>query len=501
MPLIEAVGIKKSFAGVRALRGASLAVEEGTVHGLVGHNGAGKSTLIRVLAGLIKADEGSVAVDGEPLHQGHRRDSIAKGILSVPQELTVLPGLGVTENICVGNESRRGPLLSRRRMRARAAEALELLGIEGLSKVPVEDLTAAQQRIVMIAMALSRPCRLLILDEPTASLGPENADSLMEILEALPGRGVSVLYISHRLDEVVRICDRVSVMREGVVTETLERSANSVDALVSRMVDEVAEATAPRPKTATARDPATAAVTLRRVVTPALNGVDFEIPRGEITGFTGLVGSGVEDVLAVIAGVRSPEAGELEIDGVPVRLRTPADALGVGVGYIAGSRASAGLRDLSVRENVVVSSLDRAARLGLTNRVAQRRRAHGFVDNLGLGDRLEDPLANLSGGNQQKAIVARLLAAEVQIMVLDDPTAGVDVRARADLHGLLRQLADQGRTVIVRSSEPEEFIAFADRVHVLAGGRLVETFAGDGLDPTELLRAFASSGREARTVD
>jgi ABC-type sugar transport system ATPase subunit len=490
--LLDCHDVHKAYGGIRALRGASLRVGRGTVHGLVGHNGAGKSTLTKVVAGLVVPDAATVTFDGDDAPLGGRRDAIARGILAVPQELTVLPGLSVAENICVGAEPHRGPWLSWPRMREHATRTLELLGAELPLRAPVEDLMPSQQRIVMIAMALARPCKLLILDEPTASLGREEAQPLLALVERLPQRGLTLLYISHRLDEVVRICDRVSVMRDGLVTETLAREQTGVADLVQRMVGDAAiEAPAAR------RRPGTAAVRLEGVSAGLLHDVTVEAAESTITGVTGLVGSGAEDLLHVFAGVLRPAAGRIDVGGVERTFGSPADALAAGIGYVAGSRAAAGLRDLTVRENVLASSHRGRTWLGLTTRRAERERAAPFVESLGLGGRLEDELGILSGGNQQKAIVARLLAAEVRILVLNDPTAGVDVSARAELHRLIRAVANEGHAVIVRASEPEELVDLADVIHVFAGGRIARTFTGDEISLAGVVEASSSSGHAA----
>jgi ribose transport system ATP-binding protein len=490
--LLDCADVRKTYGGIRALRGAQLQVERNSVHGLVGHNGAGKSTLVQIVAGLVKRDDGDVRVDGEVVGLGSRRAALALGILSVPQELTVMPGLSVAENICMGHEPNRGPWLRWRAMRDKAAQTLEQLETDLPLKAPVEDLAPSHQRIVMIAAALSQACRLLILDEPTASLAPDEAQALLALVERLPERGITVLFVSHRLDEVVRLCDRVTVMRDGLVTETLQRGTFDARDLVQRMVGDVP----PRPRRPATHAGAEPAVRLDNVEVGPLRGVTLIAAKGAVTGITGLIGSGADELLHVIAGIRRPSNGAVEIDGERISFRSPADALASGVGYIASNRATAGLRELSVRENVCASSLSRAARFGFLSRAAERRRAGAFVASLGLEARLEGPLGTLSGGNQQKAIVARLLAADASVLVLNDPTAGVDVGARAELHRLLRSVVDEGRSVIVRSSEPEELVDLADVVHVVAGGRIVQTFTGDAIQVSAMLEASASSGHK-----
>ena len=489
--LLDAAGVHKSFGAVRALRGASLRIETGSVHGLVGHNGAGKSTLVRIVAGLTEADLGDVRFGGEPMAGGDRRAAIAQGIWSVPQELTILPDMTVADNVCVGDEPRTGPWVRWREMRTRADETLNRLGLDLSPRAYVGDLRPSQQRMVMIAMAVSRACRLLILDEPTASLGSDEAQPLLELVESLPGRGITVLYVSHRLDEVERLCDRVTIMRDGVEVETLGRGEFDSRALVARMVDELPNRV---PRAQRGARSGTVKVCLRGVHGSTLRGVDVDLRPGTITGVTGLMGSGADEVLEVIAGAARPTGGTVEVDGASVTFRTPADALAAGIGYVPGTRAQAALTELTVRENVLASSIARVARVGFLFGGREHRRAAESVAGFGLADRVERRLGELSGGNQQKVMLGRLLAADAQVLVVNDPTAGVDIRARADLHELLRAAADDGLTVVVRCSEPEELLDLADEVYVLAGGHVVRVFAGDDLRLGSLLEAAASSG-------
>jgi ribose transport system ATP-binding protein len=495
-PLLRAAGVEQAFGAVRALRGAELAIESGSVHGLVGHNGAGKSTLVRVISGFLSPDAGEVQFDGESIAGESRRQVGARGIWTVPQELTVLPDLTVADNVTVGGEPRRGFIVSRREQRRQAERTMALLGLDGISvDTPVSALRPSEKRVVMIAMAVNRSARLLILDEPTASLGTDEAQPLLELIESLPGRGITVLYVSHRLDEIERLCDRVTVMRDGLTRDVLARGEFDAAGLVSRMIDELPPAQARQVVDAGERR---VSVRARGLHGSSLRGVDVEIPAGRVTGFTGLVGSGADELLAVIGGQIRPRAGEVEINGAPATYRDPAGALRAGVGFLPGTRAESAMTELSVRENVLVSSFDRVASGGWLAPRRERAAARRLVDPFGLADRTERPLGELSGGNQQKVLMARMIGAEVDILVVNDPTAGVDAKARADLHGLLRQVADEGKTVIVRCSEPEELLDLADEIQVLAGGRVVAILKADGADLGSLLGAAASSGAEAR---
>jgi ABC-type sugar transport system ATPase subunit len=494
--ILECRDVFKWFGAVNALQGASLEVETGTVHGLVGHNGAGKSTLVRIIAGLTQSDGGTLRFEGRPLGGGGRREAIRRGVGSVPQELTILPTLTVADNVCVGNEPRKGVWVSWGDMRRQAAETLSRLGIDHLSpSARVGELRPSEKRMVMIAMAVSRSSRFLILDEPTAALGTDEAGPVLELIETLTDRGMTVLYVSHRLDEVERLCDRVTIMRDGITRETLARGEFDAQELVGRMVDELPE----RPPRTVRTQSNPISISVRGVHGASLRGVDVDICAGEITGFTGLVGSGADELLEIIAGVRRPRAGTLAVGGRPVAFGSSADALRAGTGYLPGARAAAALGDLTVRENVLASSMKRVARAGLLLGGRERRRAEESLSVFGLEDRVERLLAELSGGNQQKVLIARLLAGDAKALVVNDPTAGVDAQARMDIHALLRAVADDGRAVIVRCSEPEELLDIADQIHVLAGGRLTRTFDGTRVDLSSLLEASASSGARGTT--
>jgi ribose transport system ATP-binding protein len=447
--------------------------------------------MVKMIVGLTSWDAGTMWFNGEEIEEATRRTAIDRGIWMAPQELTVLPDLSVADNVCVGDEPHRGPWVLHRAMRRRAVESLVRLGLTLDPDQRVGELRPSEQRMVMIAMAVSRSCRLLILDEPTASLGTDEAAPLLELIESLPGRGITVLYISHRLDEVERLCDRVTVMRDGQTLQTLARGEFDAGSLVGRMVEDLPDRPA---REGRGREEA-ASLRVRGVAGGALRGVDVDIFPGAITGFTGLVGSGADELLEVLVGAMRPTAGTVELDGRPIRPSSPADALAAGIGYLPGSRAQSALRDLTIRENILASSVGRVSGpLGFLFGSREADRARSFAARFGLEDRIERPLSDLSGGNQQKVLLARLLAAEARVLVVNDPTAGVDVRARADLHQMLREVAGEGRTVVVRCSEPEELLDLADDVYVLAGGRVAGHFAGEGLELNRLLTASASSG-------
>ncbi len=489
---LELREIGKAYGGTVALSSASLRVAAGSIHGIVGPNGAGKSTLVKVASGIVAPDRGEVVVDGQPIMLRRPGDALALGIVPMPQELTILPGLSVAENIVIGAEPSTGPVLWPWRRKAAAMKVLERLGIEMPLDAAAGSLSAPQQRLVMFANALHRQVRLLILDEPTAALSDAEAEVVIGAVLTLKRQGISVIYVSHRFREVLRLCDVVTVIRDGTSVASIPRVDLDLRQLVSAVIGKGALLDAQPRKGA----PGEQVVVVDDLVGREVRGVSLAMRSGEILGIAGLSGSGVGDLLEMLGGVRRPRSGSIKIKGRQASLGCPADALALGLAYLPAERARSGFLDLTVRSNVVVSSLRRVGWLGVVTARWERKAIVETLDSLGIGSRIEDGLAALSGGNRQKALIARCLVADAEILVLDDPSAGVDVRARHDLHSLLRQLADKGRTVVVSSSEMEELAAVADRVLVFWRGYITAELAGAELTPDSVVVA-ATHGADA----
>jgi ABC-type sugar transport system ATPase subunit/ribose/xylose/arabinose/galactoside ABC-type transport system permease subunit len=500
--LAELRGIEKSFAGVRAVRGVDLAVRGGEVHGLIGENGAGKSTLMRILAGAERADAGTILWRGEAVSFGGPADAIRLGIAEIYQELSLVPALSVAENIFLGHEPlRRGGFVERAAMAAGARRLLRDLGVVQAERpeVPVETLSVAAQQMVEIAKAVSRNASLLIMDEPTASLGGAEVRALFELIRRLRERGISIVYVSHRLEEVVEIADRVTVMRDGEVVGTLATRDASIEGLIALMVGRELE----RPEARAAAEAREETLLDARglAAPPGLVDASLEVRTGEIVAVWGLVGSGRSTLARAIAGVVPAESGSVTVAGKRIRGSSPAAALAEGLVYLTEDRKGQGLMlDRSLRENVAVASLGSRSAGGFL-RVKEETRALGrLVGALRLrAASLEATVRNLSGGNQQKAMLARALLTEPRVLIVDEPTRGIDVGSKAEIHQLLRDIADQGRGVVMVSSELPEVLGVADRIAVMREGTLVAEFEAAKASEDALLAA-ATPGRRREAV-
>ncbi|MFB7362453.1 sugar ABC transporter ATP-binding protein [Streptomyces hydrogenans] len=494
-PLLTMNRITKSFPGVRALDGVDLEVHAGEVHCLLGQNGAGKSTLIKVLAGAHRPDDGEITWAGEPVSLSSPIAAMRLGIATIYQELDLVGGLSVAENVFLGNEpTSAGFVVRGARARAAAGRLLERLGHPEIDPARlVGELSAAQQQIASMARALSHEVRLIVMDEPSAALDPDEVDNLFRIVGELTADGVAVVYISHRLEEIRRIGDRVTVLKDGrSVAGGLPADTTPTRDIVSLMTGRTVEHVFPdRPPgpdgAAAARDPVLRVEGLTR--DGEFAPLDLELRPGEIVGLAGLVGSGRSEILETVYGARRPDAGRVLVDGVPLRPGSVRAAVRAGIGLAPEERKAQGLLMLeSVGSNVSVSTLSRYARAGWLDRRAERAAAHRAVRELSL--RPDDPdvaIRTLSGGNQQKAVLARWLLRGCKVLLLDEPTRGVDIGARAELYAVIRRLADEGLAVLLVSSEVPEVLGLADRVLVLREGSVVHTAPARELDEHRVL--------------
>ncbi|MFD7620432.1 sugar ABC transporter ATP-binding protein [Streptomyces sp. NPDC059802] len=493
-PLLTMSGITKSFPGVRALDGVDLEVQAGEVHCLLGQNGAGKSTLIKVLAGAHQPDGGEITWRGEPAALKSPIAAMRLGIATIYQELDLVEGLSVAENIFLGHEPTTARFVVRTREgRTSAAALLKRLGHPEIDPArPVGDLSAAQQQIVSMARALSHDVRLIVMDEPSAALDPDEVDNLFRIVAALTAEGVAVVYISHRLEEIRRIGDRVTVLKDGrAVAVGLPAESTPTRDIVAMMTGRNVEYVFP-PRT-TDRAGVTAAEPVLKVEGLARKGefapVDLELRPGEIVGLAGLVGSGRSEILETVYGARRPSAGRVTVAGKQLRPGSVRAAVAAGIGLAPEERKAQALLMLeSVTRNVSVSSMSRFSRAGWIDRGAERRAAREATRELSLRpDNPDTPVRTLSGGNQQKAVLARWLLRGCRVLLLDEPTRGVDVGARAELYAVIRRLADEGLAVLLVSSEVPEVLGLADRVLVLREGRVVHTADARELDEHRVL--------------
>ncbi|MCM2410522.1 sugar ABC transporter ATP-binding protein [Streptomyces sp. RKAG290] len=493
-PLLTMSGITKSFPGVRALDGVDLEVQAGEVHCLLGQNGAGKSTLIKVLAGAHQPDDGEITWRGSPAVLKSPITAMRLGIATIYQELDLVEGLSVAENVFLGHEPTSAGFVVRTGAgRTAAAALLRRLGHPEIDPArPVGELSAAQQQIVSMARALSHDVRLIVMDEPSAALDPDEVANLFRIVASLTADGVAVVYISHRLEEIRRIGDRVTVLKDGrAVAVGLPAESTPTRDIVAMMTGRNVEYVfPPRPDAVPAGSGGEPVLKVEGLTRKGeFAPVDLELRPGEIVGLAGLVGSGRSEILETIYGARRATAGQVTVAGRPLRPGSVRAAVAAGIGLAPEERKAQALLMLeSVTRNVSVSSMSRFSTGGWLNRGAERKAARAATRELSLRpDNPDTPVRTLSGGNQQKAVLARWLLRGCRVLLLDEPTRGVDVGARAELYAVIRRLADEGLAVLLVSSEVPEVLGLADRVLVLREGHVVHTADARELDEHRVL--------------
>jgi rhamnose transport system ATP-binding protein len=472
-PLVELRGLSKSYGGVHALADVRFTIERGTVHALVGENGAGKSTIVKLLTGVIQPDGGTILVEGESQRIGDPQAAHRLGIVAMYQEPTVFPDLTVAENVFAGRHPR-GPAhtVDWSRMRAESSRIIEDLGVELAADAPVRGLGVADRQLLEIAKALSSSARLLIMDEPTAALSPNEVENLFATVRRLRERGVAVVFISHRLEEVDAIADVVTVLRDGRHIATRPASELTHGEIVRLMVGRSLDALFPK-EDAEIGDVVLQVERLGR--RGVFSDVSFELRRGEIVGLAGFVGAGRSEVARAIFGIDHPDSGEIRIDGRRFRPRSPRAALRRGLAYLPEDRLQQGLvQPMSIAVNASMAVLPDLTPAGVLQPWRERRLAKRFIEQLRIrATSPQQAVRGLSGGNQQKVVLSKWLAAEPRILILDEPTHGVDVGTKADVHRTISHLATQGLTILLISSELPEVLGMSDRVLVMREGRLV----------------------------
>lgn len=480
-PFIAIVGLSKSYGGVRALKDVHLEIASGEIHALCGENGAGKSTLIKILTGVVTPDEGSIRIDGQTLVPGNVRETEASGIAVIHQESTAFPDLNALDNIFVGREPRKagGWLLDKPRMRREARAVLKRLGQDFDLDRPVGELSVAQRQMVAMARALSQQCRLLILDEPTASLSARESDALLKIVRQLRDEGVTILYVSHRLDEIFELADRVTVFRDGEFIDTQPTGVLDKDALIRLMVGrEVEELTQRHHHEGDLGD---VKLDVRNLTQPGVfSGVSLQVRAGEIVGLAGLVGAGRSEVARAIFGIDPYSSGQVRINGQLLPGGSVRQALSAGLALVPEDRQHEGLvLPMSVGANISLAVLKDLASGGLVNGRTERGLVARLMNELQVKAAHQDiPAETLSGGNQQKLVIGKWLASQPQVLILDEPTRGVDVGAKAQVHRLIRELAAKGLATLMISSDMTEVLSVSDRIIVLCEGRIAGEMSG-----------------------
>ncbi|MCG3125276.1 MAG: Ribose import ATP-binding protein RbsA [Phycisphaerae bacterium] len=509
-PILDLHGIGKSFPGVRALHDVSLSVGRGEVLALVGENGAGKSTLMRIIAGILPPDAGEIRLNGRVVELASPRDATALGVALIHQEISILDNLDIASNIFLGREPlsaaggfgggllRRAGWLDGRRMRGEAGQWLRRVGLSSSPLTPVSELSLGQKQLVEIARALSIGARILLMDEPTSSLSAADAERLFDLIGELRDGGVSVLYISHRLGEVQRVADRVAVLRDGKNAGELTGGDIRPEAIIARMVGR--ELASFGHRSSAQQDRVRLRVSeLRLALRPGIS-LSLELRAGEIVGVAGLVGAGRSRMARALVGLEPVAGGRVLVDGVDRRIDGPRAAVAAGVVLVPEDRKAQGLvLDMSVRENLTLPRMGQLSRVGLIDRRREKRESQAACERLGVRTpSIEQATRLLSGGNQQKVALGKWLDMRPAVLILDEPTRGVDVGARAEIYRLIDALLAEGAAVLMISSEMEEILGMSDRVLVMHEGRIAGALARREADEESIMRlATGQVGRGA----
>jgi ribose transport system ATP-binding protein len=495
-PLVSLIGVSKRFGPVQALDDVSFDVHRGEVHALLGENGAGKSTLIKCLAGVYRPDEGSIELDGQEVHIHNPGEAERLGIATIHQEFNLVPQLSVAENVMLGRPPKRFGFVDKKAMVAQAQEALARIGLDVDPHAPVASLGVARRQLVEIAKAISLDARILVLDEPTATLTSSETQHLMELMSQLRSQGVALVFISHHLEEITEIGDRVTVLRDGQSVSTVPATTDPGE-LVRLMVGRTLDAFFPRKRTAVGD-------VLLKVTDLSsegeFEGISFEVRASEVVGIAGLVGAGRTEVARALFGADRYDSGSVEVDGRKVTGHSIAASMSAGIGLVPEDRKGQGLvLSATVGENLGLVTLKRATTAGFVNRRAQRVRAKDVAQRLSVRMAgLDQKVRDLSGGNQQKIVIGKWLLADSRVLILDEPTRGVDVGAKVEIYELINELTAAGRAVIVISSDLPEVLGMTDRILVMAQGRLVGELSTDSADQSSIMQLAVKEVESAR---
>lgn len=490
--ILELRNITKEYPGVKALNRVNLEFYSGEVHALMGENGAGKSTLIKIISGAIKPNGGKIIVEGKEYDEMNPVLSQKLGIGVIYQEFNLVPELSIAENIFLGRKLTNGLTINRKLMNEKADELMKSFGIDVDVRKPVKTLTVAYQQLVEIAKTISNDVKVLIMDEPSAPLTNREIDAMFEIIEKLRAKGIAIIYISHRMEEIFKISDKVSVMRDGEYVGTKLTKDTSRPELIQMMVGRELKEQFPEAKSEIGK----IVLEVKNLSTPTLlKNVSFHVCEGEILGLAGLVGAGRTETARAIFGADQISSGEIYVRGERVQIHKPQDAIEKGIAYIPEDRKKHGvLLEMSVRENTSFIALKKISKAGVVDKVKDKKLAEEYIDKLKIKTPTMEQLSkNLSGGNQQKVVLAKSLASDSNIIIFDEPTRGIDVGAKQEIYHLMRSLAKEGMAIIMISSEMPELLGMSDRIIVMHEGKVMGEVSGK--DATqELILEYASGG-------
>lgn len=487
--------ISKTFPGVKALSNVDFKLREGEVHALMGENGAGKSTLIKVLTGVYEFDSGEVVMNGASIVNHSPQDAQANGISTVYQEVNLCPNLTVAENLFIGREPRKMGMIDWKTMNKKSAEVLKSLNIEVAPTTMLEECSIAIQQMIAIARAVDMECKMLILDEPTSSLDDEEVKKLFGLMRQLKAKGVGIIFVTHFLEQVYEICDRITVLRNGELVGEYEVESLPRVMLVAKMMgkdfDDLADIKSDRKG---AVDTSAAIIEAKGLGHQGtIKPFDIEIHKGEVVGLAGLLGSGRSELVRAIYGADKPDAGTLKVNGKEVKIGTPLEAMKLGMAYLPEDRKKEGIiADLSVRENIIIALQAKRGMLKPMSRKEMEEAADKYIDMLQIKTASrETPIKSLSGGNQQKAIIGRWLLTDPDFLILDEPTRGIDIGTKTEIQKLVLKLADEGKSIVFISSEVEEMLRTCSTLHILRDGKKVGQISGDDLRQDKIMETIA----------
>lgn len=485
---VEMLNITKSFGGSQVLNDVSLRVKRGKIHALVGENGAGKSTLMKILSGAYRKDSGEIRIHGRPVNISSPHTGRKLGIGIIYQELALAPDLTAAENIYLGHLSSKGGIVNWAKLYSDAAKLIKSIGFDINPRAKVGNLTVACQQVIEIAKALSEKVKILILDEPTALLAPKETERLFEVLSRLKNQGVSLIYISHRLDEIFKIADTVTVIKDGRITGTVSPGDVCVDDIISMMIGRNLSAMFPKGKSKIGKE----VFTVERINRgKKVRDVSFSVRAGEVLGIAGLVGSGRTETIRAIFGADPKDTGKITLAGHTIKIKSPADAVRSGIGLVPENRKEQGvILSMSVRNNVTMASLHNVtARLGLIKTAKEKRITQHLIEKLAIKTKsTESYVSDLSGGNQQKVVLAKWFGTDCRVIILDEPTHGVDVGAKVEIYKLINELVSRGLAIILISSEMVEIIGMCDRALVMRDGQIQGTLEKQQLSEENIMR-------------